>query len=67
MNSPSTGLRVASFIFGLVCLAHVWRLLRHIPVHVGSYDVPMGLSIAGILIAGGLSLWFWRLAASSNS
>src|SRR5438309_642712 len=26
MNSQRTGLRVASFIFGLVCLVHIWRL-----------------------------------------
>jgi hypothetical protein len=64
MNTPKVGLRVAAFIFALVCLAHGWRLLRHIDVRVGSHDLPMWLSIAGVFIAGGLSLWLWRLSTS---
>jgi hypothetical protein len=65
MNSPKLGLRVAASIFGLVCLGHLWRLVRHVDVRLGAYDVPMWLSIAGVLIAGGLSLWLWRLSASA--
>jgi hypothetical protein len=63
MSSPRTGLRVAAIIFGLVCLGHLWRLLRHVDVRLGTHDIPMGISVVGIIIAGGLSLWMWKLSA----
>jgi hypothetical protein len=63
MNSPRAGLRVAAIIFGLVCLGHLWRLLRHLDIRMGSHDIPMWLSVVGAIIAGGLSLWMWKLSA----
>jgi hypothetical protein len=63
MNSPRAGLRVAAIVFGLVCLGHLWRLLRHLDVRMGSYDIPMWVSAVGAIIAGGLSLWMWKLSA----
>lgn len=64
MNSPKIGLRVAALIFGLVCLGHLWRLLKHFDVRVGSHNIPMSLSIVAVFVAGGLSLWLWRLSTS---
>jgi hypothetical protein len=63
MSSPRTGLRVAAIIFGLVCLGHLWRLLRHVDVRLGTHDILMWISVVGIIIAGGLSLWMWKLSA----
>jgi len=63
MSSPRTGLRVAAIIFGLVCLGHLWRLVQHVDVRLGPHDIPMWISVVGIIIAGGLSLWMWKLSA----
>jgi hypothetical protein len=63
MSSPRAGLRVGAIIFGLVCLGHLWRLLRHVDVRIGTHDIPMWISVVGIIIAGGLSLWMWKLSA----
>lgn len=62
MNSPHTALRVAAIVFGVLCLAHLWRLLAQVDVRVGSHDIAMWLSVPAVIIAGALSLWFWRLS-----
>jgi hypothetical protein len=63
MNSQSQGLRVAGVLFGLICLGHVWRLLAHVGVQLGSHVIPMWPSVAAAIVAGALSLWMWRLSS----
>jgi hypothetical protein len=63
MNSQATALRVASLVFALVALGHLLRLLKHAKVLIGTYDVPMGLSWAGLIIAGALCIWMWRVSS----
>ncbi|HEX4696289.1 MAG TPA: hypothetical protein VH254_01320 [Candidatus Udaeobacter sp.] len=63
MNSPRIGLRIASFLFGIFCLAHIMRLINHAPVVIGSYHVPMWPSVVAALVAALLSLWMWRLGS----
>lgn len=67
MNSPKAGLRLAAFIFGLVCVVHIWRVIAHAPVQIGSFTVPMSASIIGAIIAGLLSLWMLRLSSISGN
>ena len=64
MNSQRNGLRVASVIFGLVALVHVFRLFKHAKVSFGSHVLPMEVSWIGIIIFGGLCFWMWRLSAT---
>ncbi len=64
MNSPTTGLRVSSIIFALFGIGHILRLIKHAPVIVGSHHIPMSVSIVALIVAGGLSLWMWRLSNS---
>ncbi len=64
MNSQTTGLRVASVVFGLVCLGHLWRLYAHANIRIGDHFVPMWASVLGLIIAGGLSIWMWRLSSA---
>ena len=52
MNSPQFALKLASAIFGLVSLAHLLRLLTGISVKIGSYDVALWTSAAGLVLAG---------------
>jgi len=62
MNSPTTGLRVASVLFGIFAIAHLLRLITHTQVTVGTHSIPMGLSWIALLIATVLCIWFWRLS-----
>ena len=55
-------LLITATLFGLIALAHVSRLLRHWPVNLGSYTVPLGVPWLGLLVAGGLCIWALRLA-----
>jgi tetrahydromethanopterin S-methyltransferase subunit E len=63
MNSQSFGLRVAGIVFGLVSLGHLWRLLAHTDIHIGSHHVPIWASVVGLIVAGALSIWMWRLSS----
>ena len=64
MNSQSLGLRVASIIFGLMCLVHIWRLLfAHFAVQIGSHELPIWGSGVAVIVTGGLSIWMWRLSS----
>jgi hypothetical protein len=65
MNSQRTGLRVASVIFGLICLIHIWRLVfAHFTVQLGSHQLPIWGSVVAVIVTGGLSIWMWRLSAA---
>ena len=62
MNSPTTGLRVASIIFGIFAIGHLLRLINHAQVTVGSHTIPMGVSWVALIVAAILCIWFWRLS-----
>jgi uncharacterized membrane protein YecN with MAPEG domain len=62
MNSPTTGLRVASVIFGIFAIGHVLRLINHAPVTVGTHSIPMGVSWVALIVAAILCIWMWRLS-----
>ena len=62
MNSPTTGLRVASIIFGVFAIGHVLRLINHAQVTVGTHTIPMGLSWVALIVAAILCVWLWRLS-----
>jgi hypothetical protein len=63
MNSPRTGLRVASIIFAIFALGHVLRLYKHAKVLVATHEIPIGVSWAALIIAGALCVWLWRLSS----
>ena len=48
--------RVAGTIFMLIALAHVYRLVTHAPVQLGSVSVPYGVSWVAVAGAGTLGL-----------
>jgi uncharacterized membrane protein YecN with MAPEG domain len=62
MNSPTTGLRVASVIFGIFAIGHLLRLISHAQVTVGMHTIPMGVSWIALIIAVLLCIWMWRLS-----
>jgi len=62
MNSPRTGLRVASVLFGIFAIGHLLRLITHAQVTVGTHTIPMGLSWIALIVAAILCIWMWRLS-----
>jgi hypothetical protein len=63
MKSQILGLRVAGTLFALVCLGHLLRIITGADVLIAGWQMPVWLNVVGVLIAGGLSLWMWRLSA----
>jgi hypothetical protein len=63
MNSPKTGLRVASVFFGVFAIAHLVRLINQAQVTVGTLTIPIGLSWIALIVAAILCAWFWRLSS----
>jgi len=62
MNRQTTGLRVASVVFGLMAIAQLVRLLIRPEVRVAGYSMPLWPSVLALIILGGLSVWMWKLA-----
>ena len=67
MKSQIIGLRVAGTIFGLMCLAQLLRLLTGVEVRVAGHPIPLWPSALGLVIAGSMSLWMWKLSRSAAS
>jgi len=62
MNSQKTGLQVAAVIFAVFAIVHIVRLVKHISVAVGNFQVPLAVSWVALIVAGVLSIWMWRLS-----
>jgi hypothetical protein len=67
MNSPKTGLRVASVLFGIFAIGHLLRLINQAQVTVGTLTIPMGVSWIALIVAAILCVWLWRLASRSGA
>jgi hypothetical protein len=63
MKSQIFGLWVAGTVFALVCLGHLLRIITQADVLIARRQIPVWVNAVGVLIAGGLSLWMWRLSA----
>jgi hypothetical protein len=64
MNAQKTGLRVASILFAIFAIGHLFRMINQIPVQVGSHQIPMGVSWVALIIAAILCIWLWRLSSA---
>ena len=51
---------IAAIIFGLIALAHLYRLFTHFQVVAGSHTIPEWVSIVAIVITGALSWGLYR-------
>ena len=54
-------LQISGTLFGLIALGHLLRLFRHWPAELAGNPVPLWASWAGLVLAGGLSVWALRL------
>lgn len=61
MSAQIVALRVASAVFGMMCLAQLTRMLifPQLEVLVGGYHMPLWPSAAAAILAG-LSFWMWK-------
>jgi hypothetical protein len=62
MNSQILGLKIAGFVFGLMCLAQLLRLVLRPEVLVAGHQVPLWPSVLAAVLLSGLSLWMGKLA-----
>jgi hypothetical protein len=67
MNSQILGLRVAGTLFGLGCLGQLLRLVARVEVLVAGHQVPLWPSAIAVVIAGGLSVWLWKLSKPATT
>lgn len=52
---------VSALIFTVVALLHLLRLIEGWPVQMGTWIVPAGASLLGLVIAGGVAMWGFSL------
>ena len=51
---------VSGTIFGVVALLQAGRALIQVPLHVGSFEVPVWASWIAALVTGSLCVWAFR-------
>lgn len=57
---------IASAIFALMALLHLYRLITHFQIILGSHTIPQWCSIVGLVIAAGLSWMLCREARGTR-
>ena len=58
MKLPATLL--AAILLALIALAHVLRLVLHIPIQIDGWAIPAWWSAPAILVPGALAFALWR-------
>ena len=61
---PFTAL--AAILLGVIALAHLYRLISPFEVTVAGNAIPQWVSIAGLVVAGGISAMLWREARTAR-
>lgn len=57
---------LAAVIFTVVAIVHVLRLVYGWEVYIGSWEMPIWMSVAGIIVSGLLAIAFWRSVAKGG-
>ena len=60
MSRPFT--LIAAIIFGLMALAHVYRIMTHFQVTIGTHEIAQGVSWVALVVTGALSVGLFREA-----
>ena len=53
---------IAAIIFGLMALIHVYRIMTHFQVSVGSHEIAQSVSWLAVVVAAVLSVGLFREA-----
>ena len=51
---------VAVLFLSVVALVHVFRLIFHVQITVGSTEIPMWASVLAVIGPGALAVWLWK-------
>ena len=54
--------KLATALFAVIALAHLYRLIRPFEVVIAGCSLPQWLSAVGVIVAGGLALMLHREA-----
>ena len=57
-------LYTAGTIFGIVALAHLYRLYSHFNIIIGTTEVPLWANVVAVIVFGALSLWMFASTCS---
>ena len=60
-------LLITSVIFGVVAIVHTLRLALHWPLVIAGWEVPIWVSVIGVIVPGALSAWALRLRGGTPS
>ena len=66
MNSPIVGLRVASVVFGLMCLGQLLRIITCVEIIAGGHHISRRISAVAVVVTGALCVWLWLLASKAG-
>ena len=58
----NTALKVSSAIFFIIAVLHLARVIWGIPITMGSYAVPQGVSIVAFIAAALFSWWMLKVS-----
>ena len=62
MTNQQAFLLISAIIFGLVAVMHAVRLALRWQVKINQREIPIGLSVGGLIVAAGLCFWaLWLL------
>ena len=64
MNSNVLGLRLASVVFGFICLVQLLRLIINPELVVAGHQVPLWPSGVALVVLGSLSVWMWKISSA---
>ena len=57
---------ISGFIFALVAIVHLWRVINQFQVVIGTWSAPIAASWIGLIIAGSLSYWGFVLMGKED-
>jgi len=58
---------ISGLVFAIVAVAHLLRIINRLPVDVGTWGIPMALSVVGFFVAGILSYCGFSLMFKEKS
>ena len=62
MATKNFALRIAGFIFGVVSILHLVRIVTGIPIIIGTWVLPLWINYMGLVVTGFLCGWLWWLS-----
>ncbi len=62
MATKNFAVRIAGFIFGIVSILHLLRIVTGISIIIGTWVLPLWINYMGFVGSGFMCIWLWRLS-----